>query len=178
MAFIFVRHGQTPWNVEGRFQGQSDIALNEVGIQQAHDSAKVLSEFKVKYIYSSPLQRAFKTASIIKEDCGFTCELLSEERLGERCFGSLEGNICPPEISLWNGSKLPFDDAETVEVFFERVQDFIQEYQELAKSQDILVVAHGGVYLAFHDYFIGFEPGEDRKKHIIANCKAVRFEIE
>ena len=36
----------------------------------------------------------------------------------------------------------------------------------------------GGVYLAFHDYFIGFEPGEDRKKHIIANCKAVRFEIE
>ena len=178
MAFIFIRHGQTPWNVERRFQGKSDIALNEVGIQQAHDSAVVLKDYQIACIYASPLQRAYHTAKIIKEDCDFPCEMLCDERLSERSFGSLEGNVCPPEVNLWNGSKLPYDDAETVEVFFERVQGFIEEYRELAKQQDILIVAHGGVYLAFHDYFIGFEPGEDRKKNIIANCKAVRFEVK
>lgn len=178
MAFIFVRHGQTPWNVEGRFQGQSDIALNEVGIQQAHDSAVVLKDYKVSCIYASPLQRAWNTAQIIKEDCGFPCAMLSDERLGERCFGSLEGSVCPPEVNLWDGSVLPFDDAETVEVFFKRVQGFIEEYKQLAKQQDILIVAHGGVYLAFHDYFIGFEPNENRRKYIIGNCKAVRFEVK
>lgn len=178
MAFIYVRHGQTPWNVEHRFQGKSDICLNETGKQQAYDTAKALTGLKVKCIYVSPLQRALETANIIKAELQLDVTLQGDERLMERSFGSLEGNVCPPEINLWNGEQLPYDGVESVEDFFQRVQNFIRSKEKEAKEEDILIVAHGGVYLAFYDYFIGFEPNEDRKKRIIPNCKAVRFEVE
>ena len=178
MAFIYVRHGQTPWNVECRFQGKSDIALNETGKQQAYDTAKALVGLNIEKIYVSPLQRALETASIIQSELGLDVALDSDERLMERSFGTLEGHVCPPEINLWNGTQLPYDGVEHVDDFFQRVQLFIENKKDEAKEHDILIVAHGGVYLAFHDYFIGFKPGEDRKKSIIPNCQAVRFEVK
>lgn len=178
MAFIYVRHGQTPWNVEHRFQGKSDICLNETGKQQAYDTANALKGLQVKRIYVSPLKRALETANIIKNELQLDASLVDDERLMERSFGTLEGNICPPEINLWNGDQLPYEGVESVDDFFVRVQDFIRSKENEAKEEDILIVAHGGVYLAFHDYFIGFAPNEDRKKRIIPNCKAVRFEVK
>lgn len=176
MAFYYVRHGQTSWNVEGRFQGNSDIPLNETGIEQAKQTAEALSEIQPVKIYVSPLMRARQTAEIINQTKH--CEVIADARLQERGFGTLEGNVCPKDVNLWNGDALPFEGVEELEDFFGRVQDFIREKRAEAQSEDILIVAHGGVYLAFHDYFIGFKPGENRKKHIIPNCQAVSFEVK
>ena len=60
-----VRHGETEWNVGEVFRGRVDIELNETGIKQAEKLAEYLGNRRLKTIYSSPLQRALKTAEII-----------------------------------------------------------------------------------------------------------------
>ncbi len=62
---ILIRHGETEWNVAELFRGQIDIALNETGVKQAELLAGYLSTSTIEAIYSSPLQRALKTAELI-----------------------------------------------------------------------------------------------------------------
>ena len=62
---IIARHGETEWNVSEVFRGQIDIALNETGVKQAELLAGYLSTSNIEAVYSSPLQRALKTAEII-----------------------------------------------------------------------------------------------------------------
>ena len=52
--FLFLRHGQTDWNLQGRFQGHSDIPLNETGLAQARLAAERLSGQGIELIISSP----------------------------------------------------------------------------------------------------------------------------
>ena len=67
-----VRHGETDWNLEGRFQGQADPPLNANGLAQASELADLLVEAGIQAIYSSDLQRAALTAQIIGERLGLT----------------------------------------------------------------------------------------------------------
>ena len=62
---IIARHGQTEWNVEEVFRGRIDIGLDETGLKQAELLAEYLSNKKIETVYSSPLQRALKTAEAI-----------------------------------------------------------------------------------------------------------------
>jgi len=62
---VLIRHGETDWNVEGRYQGQANPGLNERGIEQSHCLARELSSVGIDLIVTSPLQRAFQTAKII-----------------------------------------------------------------------------------------------------------------
>jgi probable phosphoglycerate mutase len=62
---VLWRHGQTDWNVENRFQGHSDIPLNEVGQYQASEAAKVLAALRPDRIISSDLIRAQSTAAAL-----------------------------------------------------------------------------------------------------------------
>ena len=64
---IVIRHGETNWNVEGRYQGQADPPLNTRGFDQAHEIADMLMESKFDMIYTSPLKRACQTAKIIAD---------------------------------------------------------------------------------------------------------------
>lgn len=64
-TIILVRHGETDWNVEEIFRGRADVELNKAGIEQAELLAKYLEGVSVEAIYSSPLQRALKTAEIV-----------------------------------------------------------------------------------------------------------------
>ena len=64
---FLVRHGETEWNKTRRFQGRSDVPLNEEGKNQARALASVLKDENFAAIYSSPLSRALETAGFIKE---------------------------------------------------------------------------------------------------------------
>jgi broad specificity phosphatase PhoE len=78
---ILCRHGETDWNVEGRYQGQADPPLNANGLAQARDLASELQQVGLEVIYSSPLRRALQTAEIVAE--GLRLPLFVEPRLME-----------------------------------------------------------------------------------------------
>jgi probable phosphoglycerate mutase len=65
--FYFLRHGQTNWNLEGRYQGHSDVPLNATGIAQARAAAACLAGVPIARIVASPLIRALVTAAIVGE---------------------------------------------------------------------------------------------------------------
>ena len=86
---IIWRHGQTDWNVLNRFQGHSDIDLNNVGIYQAQQAAAVIAGMEPTGIISSDLSRARITASKLSEIINL--EILIDERLRETNGGHWEG---------------------------------------------------------------------------------------
>ncbi len=65
MRLVLIRHGQTEWNREGRWQGQADPPLNALGRQQAQHTAQDLRAAGLEYLYCSDLRRALETATII-----------------------------------------------------------------------------------------------------------------
>jgi len=89
IRLVLWRHGQTQWNVEGRFQGQSDIPLDPVGEQQAQRAARLLAALQPTAIYSSDLTRATMTAAPLARLTGLT--VISDKDLRERYGGLWEG---------------------------------------------------------------------------------------
>jgi broad specificity phosphatase PhoE len=65
LEIVLVRHGETDWNVGQVFRGRADIGLNETGLRQAELLGEYLGRDRIDFIYSSPLQRAAKTAAAI-----------------------------------------------------------------------------------------------------------------
>jgi glucosyl-3-phosphoglycerate phosphatase len=89
VRLVLWRHGQTQWNVDGRFQGQSDIPLDPEGEQQAERAARLLAALEPTAIYSSDLVRATATAAPLARLTGLT--VISEKDLRERYGGLWEG---------------------------------------------------------------------------------------
>ena len=94
-ALILVRHGESEWNREGRVQGQFDSPLTEMGVVQAKSVSRYLSGVLLKEplrIYTSPLERASETASIIAEELQYPKEkIIIEERLNDFNLGVIAG---------------------------------------------------------------------------------------
>ena len=103
MQILLVRHGETQWNAGAIFRGRADIPLNETGLQQAAFLAGYLSNYKIEAIYSSPLQRARKTAEIIA----------SRHSLGVR----LEPGLLDLDFGEWEGKLLQQVQEEYGELF-------------------------------------------------------------
>lgn len=89
VTLVLWRHGQTDYNVERRFQGQSDVPLNEVGLRQAAEAAPYLAAMRPSAIFSSDLSRASMTADALARLTGLPVQL--EKDLRERSGGSWEG---------------------------------------------------------------------------------------
>lgn len=92
---ILWRHGQTDWNLAQRFQGQTDIPLNDAGLAQAQAAAPYLAALHPDAIVSSPLQRALTTADALAQIVDLA--VTSDERLEEINVGSWAG-LTVPEV--------------------------------------------------------------------------------
>ena len=151
-----VRHGETPWNVEGRVQGWEDIALNENGIAQAHALAKHVARLKeagdtLDAVYSSDLKRAHLTASIVAQ--AIDLPLLVDAGIRERHFGVLQGLIFnemeqhePEAYRIWRSRDplLDMPQGESLGVFHNRVVGAINLLAAKHVGERIMVVSHGG----------------------------------
>jgi broad specificity phosphatase PhoE len=86
---ILARHGQTAWNVVEVFRGRSDVDLDETGLKQAELLADYLRERRIEAVYSSPLQRALKTARAIASR--HKLKVVITQGLNDLKFGEWEG---------------------------------------------------------------------------------------
>lgn len=86
---FLVRHGETDWNRDKRFQGRTDIPLNELGREQAHFIQPYIEQLKIEHVVSSDLIRAFETAKIAIQDTKLS--ILKDERFREANIGEAEG---------------------------------------------------------------------------------------
>jgi len=103
IQIILVRHGETEWNRIQRFQGRSDLPLNQKGKEQAHALASALKNESIAAIYASPLARAIETARHIGRFHP-SAPLLEEEGLIEMDLGDFDGM----EARLWATKHLEF----------------------------------------------------------------------
>jgi broad specificity phosphatase PhoE len=162
--FVFLRHGQTDWNVQSRIQGHTDIPLNPTGIEQAQAAAVRLANCGIDGIVSSPLQRAFKTAQIVGEALRLPVGVDAD--LKERPFGIFEGRIIG-DVKREQGisrdqplsSVLP-PDAETWPQTCARTLVVVAKWlTETPPDQTLLFVSHDGLFRALHEQLIGTRPG-------------------
>lgn len=149
---LAVRHGQSTWNVEGRWQGRADPPLSEFGELQASTAAKAIGAVDV--IVTSPLQRAYGTASIIGGHIGVgPVEVVDE--LVERSVGAWEG-LTRPQIEIdypgWIDNDRRPDGWEHDAELEVRVVDAFSEVVARYAGATVLVVAHGGVIIAMEKY--------------------------
>ena len=150
--FIFIRHGETDWNRQQRFQGQIDIALNELGHTQAQRLGERLAGEPTDHLISSDLQRAQQTAAPLAAAWQTAPTLMPGLR--EQCFGVLEGLDVPtikarhPDLwTQWLEHRADFalPGGESLRQFHTRVVDAVKALAEAHPGRHVTVVTHGGV---------------------------------
>ena len=141
MKLYFVRHGQTVWNLEGRFQGAGgDSPLLPESIETLKDLGQYLKDIPFDKIYSSDLPRAVKSAEIIQSQLTNPCPLESVPELREWHLGKLEGlkiatlnAIYPQQIQAFKTNLAKFDtrmfEAESLYTTTQRTIQFIKSLE-------------------------------------------------
>lgn len=177
-----VRHGQTDWNIQRRFQGHTDIPLNAEGIAQARDLAATLNESHISAVYSSDLNRALQTAGILAE--GKSIPVIRDKRLREISMGEWEGKIwqdvnqnLTKELLQLNNNPVHGRAAggESLAEVAERVKEFADEIAMKYPGQIVLVVSHGLSLGALHCMSAGL-PLAQARNMIPHNCSIVRVQ--
>lgn len=142
---LVIRHGQSLWNIEERWQGRADIDLSEEGIAQAYAAAEKLGTFDM--IVASHLTRALHTATIISEFLGIG-PVQIDERLQESNIGPWEGLTRNQIEARWPGylsaRKKP-EGFESDESIVQRFSDAITDIARRCQNGTALVISHSGV---------------------------------
>jgi probable phosphoglycerate mutase len=156
LKLILVRHGETYWNKERRVQGgDSDIELNDTGLEQARKIAAFLENESIIAILSSPLQRAIATAKILASQHQLPVEI--DQGLRELKVGELEGmpvsnlsTTFSQFLMQWwqdrGAMKLP--NGESLIELQQRAWKVIEGLLEKHKDGTVVVVSHYFVILA------------------------------
>lgn len=155
MRFFIVRHGETQWNVEGRFQGQKDIPLNERGIMQADAVSKRLAGHSFSAVVTSPLGRAKETAEKIAER-SFCGTFIVDEGFTEINHGEWEGCLADEVAAKYGDLLKSWHSApESVTMPGKFGESLKNVYDRVTKACDKITEKYtGDVLLASHDAVI------------------------
>ncbi len=166
---ILVRHGETDWNLEGRFQGQIDIPLNKNGHSQALAAGLFLKNIPLSKAYSSSMTRPKQTAEAILQSHK-SLELQSEEGLVEIGHGLWEGKLeseirkeWPELLQKWQDSpeSVEMPEGETIqEVWTRALITWEKICSNLQDEDTALVVAHDAVNKTILCHLLGLTPAE------------------
>jgi glucosyl-3-phosphoglycerate phosphatase len=171
VRLLLWRHGQTIWNAEGRFQGQTDIDLDETGIAQAERAARLLAALRPDAIVSSDLRRAADTAASLARLTGL--EVSHDKDLRERYGGRWEGLTSqeireryPAEHAAW----VP-PDGETSAAVAQRVCAAFERIADGARPGALVVVVSHGAAIRFGvSQLLGLPPETWGVLGPLANC--------
>jgi len=149
---ILIRHGETDWNVQGRFQGQIDVPLNALGVRQAERMAERLASERVDVFYCSDLLRTRQTAAPAARRLALAAA--PDAGLREQHFGVFEGLSFdeaqarhPQLLAGWMRHEPDYalPEGESVRAFHARVVGAVQALAARHAGQTLAVVTHGGV---------------------------------
>ena len=170
MIYI-VRHGQTDYNVIGRY-GDDNTPLNETGIAQAYELHEILKDINFDLVFSSPLKRALKTAQIICDN-----KIIKDERIKERDNGDLVGKLKTEvaELPNFNDPNETRYNIENIVDFRNRIYDFFNDIKEKYHGKNILVVTHAGVGIYARCFFEGEPQDGNYMNYKLGNCKVLKY---
>ncbi|HVE64342.1 MAG TPA: histidine phosphatase family protein [Mycobacteriales bacterium] len=153
---VFWRHGRSEWNAAGRFQGQLESDLDEVGRRQVVEAAAKLAELTPSRVVSSDLRRAVDSAAALQDSTGL--EVRYDVRLREIDLGQWSGltrdevrEQFPAEFAAWQaGQDVPRGGGETFAEVGRRAAAVVREHlAELTQeSGPLVLVTHGGTVLS------------------------------
>jgi probable phosphoglycerate mutase len=149
---ILIRHGETDWNRELRFQGHIDVPLNDMGHEQARRLGLRMADEQVDHLVSSDLMRAQQTAAPAAQQLAL--EIVTTVALREQNFGIVEGmradeiqNLHPRAWEDWlqfrEDHAMP--EGESPRQFHARIIEALGHIATVHAGQRVLVVTHGGV---------------------------------
>jgi broad specificity phosphatase PhoE len=166
-TLFFIRHGETDWNAERRYQGRVDIPLNATGRSQARRNgielrALLANPDDLDFV-SSPLSRARETMEIVRDELGLSPGAYSlDERLLELSYGTWEGQLQSdlPTIDmpgLMARNRDPFswrpERGESYADLLDRVAPWVKTIE-----RDTVVTSHGGVSRCLRAHLLGLDP--------------------
>lgn len=156
---LLLRHGQSTWNADGRWQGWADPPLSPLGEAQARAAAERLADAGLAAVVSSDLQRARRTAELIAEHLGLEV-LAVEPDLRERNIGDWSGLTTteieqgwPGWLAGWRAGDLDRPpNGESREEIAARVLAVLERLAHEGGGRTVLVVTHGGVIHLVQDH--------------------------
>lgn len=169
LTLLVIRHGETVFNAENRFQGHCDSPLSETGRVQVASLGRRMAKMKFDALISSDLGRARETASIIATHTGHAVK--TDSRLRERNYGVLEG-LTVPEIKAAYSEVLErfnandpdyiIPDGESHRQHYERNMAAIEDLRTGKSGSRIALVGHGGVLDSLFRYVSGLPLDQPR----------------
>jgi probable phosphoglycerate mutase len=181
---LLVRHGETDWNRDRRFQGHADPPLNDAGREQARALAEELAGERIDFVYTSDLVRAHETAEIVAARLG--ADVVARSELREIDVGDWEG-LTWPEIEerhpegarSWHEHGHGWKSGETYDQLGERIIAALRRIAADHPAQRVLVVGHGGTVRVTRAFIEGSSVANSRRRSpAIGNCEVFRVVAE
>jgi broad specificity phosphatase PhoE len=174
---VLWRHGRTAWNAERRFQGQTDIELDDEGRAQAQRAAALLIHLQPDRLIASDLSRAFVTAQALAELTGLS--IVTDPRLRETYAGEWEGLHRPEllekygdELAQWASDSYarPGGGETRVEVAHRMVESITDHMADLPTGGTLVVATHGGSARAVIGALLDLPPQNWACLGVLSNC--------
>ena len=177
MILYVVRHGETEKNKYGLIQGQTECDLSKNGIEKSKELIPIVRNLKIDVVISSPLKRAYDTASIITEG---KYPINIDDRMIERNWGLCEGASIDDvdTVKCWNFFLNTGDNGiEKVQDLLKRVSEFLEDIKNKYPDKNVLVASHSAILRAIHYCLHNIPEDGDMSKIDIPNLRIIEYEI-